>query len=90
MAITHSTKCLRDSCQIMGVDLWSSDRFVMDAIYWLTQKGRLEIEQCRNEDGTPDGDWIIHLETLDGGKICGGDNSLSAALCGIIQCFGDI
>ena len=74
-----NTENMRLACEEMGVELHSSDRFVVDAINWLTKMtaGRISIEH--DDDDEPC--WIVSSDTFSNPG-----ETLSLALCGAIHC----
>lgn len=78
--MSHEVSCLRNASRIMGVELFSGDRFVRDAIGFLCAKGVLTIEGS-DQDG-----WSVLLDE-GGAKVTSGGGNLLEALCGAVHCF---
>ena len=74
-----NTKKLRLACEEMGVELHSSDRFVVDAINWLTKMTAKPISIDYDDDD--DSRWTVSSDTFSNPG-----ETLSQALCGAIQC----
>lgn len=70
---------MRDACKTIGCYLSSTDRFIHDAIVWLTKNGgQISIEQIPEEEGEPS--FVVSSP-----EFHAGDESLPWALVAAIK-----
>jgi len=74
----NTIKSIRAALKIIGVELYSTDRFIADAVAWLAQHTE-SMEITWDEDS-----YIVRLKNYNGYHVTSGDGTLQSALAGAV------
>lgn len=80
VVMAHSTKCLREACEVMGCQLISIKQFYHNALIFLTSNCDSLTISGNDAEG-----WVVEMKTATGMNAIGGDDDLTSALCGMVH-----
>lgn len=80
-----ATKSMREVCRVKGWTLHSTDRFVVQAIEYLAEKGEVSIHYFAPIDADDEPGWVVHVYgSADKQLLEGNGYTLAEALAGAI------